>query len=414
MKYLVYDTGLFCEQANALWQKEGDTVWFYSPYINKEPKSADGLIGKNFEHLTKVFYFEDYVEKADCIVFFDVLGNDRCNSLRKQYPNKSIWGAGLGERLENDRILLKEWCKELELQVSPYIEIKGLKNLEEHLKTHKNKYVKINIFRGDTESFFAKDFEYVKMEINRNRFALGPNEEEFSFIVEDEIKSDVEVGVDTIFNGTEYVGGFMGYELHKNLYVAKQFKTIEELPISLYETMDSFKPLFAKMNYRGAFSTEEKIVDKEHNYFIDACCRLPNPLSALYPVMIENWAEVVYKVGKGEAVELDIKHKYVGAFGLSSLAAKDNYVKVEIDPKYRDKVRYQMVCGGKNGNYSCPGWEVVAILVAGGDSVDEVLEGLKEASKGVDAHFLDKDPLEGIHMIKDVIKKGKSVGIEFD
>jgi hypothetical protein len=413
MKYLVFDTGLFCEQANALWKKEGDVVWYYTPYINKNPHYVDFIVGKDFDHLEKVLYFEDYIEKADCIVFLDVLGNSLCNFLRKIYPNKSIWGAGLGERLENDRLLLKEWCKELELQVSPYVEIKGIKNLEEHLKKNKNKYVKINIFRGDTESFFAKDFEYVKMEINKNRVSLGPDEDTFSFTVEDEIKSDVEVGVDTFFNGTEYVGGFMGYEMHKNLYIAKPFKTIKDLPVALYETMDAFQPLFSKMNYRGALSTEEKIVDKNHNYFIDACMRLPNPLSALYPVLIKNWADVVYNVGKGNMVDIECDYKYVGAFGLSSLAAKDNYVKIEIDPKHRNDVRYQMVCGGKNGVYSCPGWEIVAILVAGGNSVDEVLNKLKENAKYVDAHFLDKDPLEGIDMIKEVIKKGENVGIKF-
>jgi hypothetical protein len=146
-------------------------------------------------------------------------------------------------------------------------------------------------------------------------------------------------------------------------------------------------------------------------YWISNCMRLPNPLSALYPVMIENWSEFIYEIGLGHYVEPEIKHKYVGAFGLSSLAAKESYVKINIKKGYEDKVRYQMVTGRGDKNYAVPGWEVVAILVAGGNTVEEVLDGLKESSEGVDAHFLDKDPLEGIHMIIEDIKKAEKLGI---
>jgi hypothetical protein len=129
--------------------------------------------------------------------------------------------------------------------------------------------------------------------------------------------------------------------------------------------------------------------------------------------MIENWAEVVYKVGLGEPVELDIRHKYVGAFALTSPYCKDNYVKVDIDPKHRDDVRYQMICGRKENVYTVPGWEIAGIVIAGGNSVDEVLGKLKDNVQYLSGHGVDKDPIHGIDMIKEVIEKGKKVGIPF-
>ncbi len=72
-----------------------------------------------------------------------------------------------------------------------------------------------------------------------------------------------------------------------------------------------------------------------------------------------------------------------------------------------------MITGRGEKNYSVPGWDVIAIVVAGGNTVDEVLNKLKDNAKYVNAHFLDKDPLEGIDMIKSVIKKGEGVGITF-
>jgi hypothetical protein len=409
--YLVHDKGLYPQIADELSAGGKHNVLYHTPYETKDPHYKDYVVGKGFKNLKKVLYPEDSYEKADCIVFFDVSGNSLCNFLRKVYPKKSIWGSGLGERLENDRVLLKEWCKEFGLDVNKYVVIKGVDKLREHLKANKDKYVKVNIFRGDMESFHSPDYDSIESVLDELAVTLGSDKNEYDFIVEDKIDTEVEAGADVIFNGTEFLSPmFCGYELHKNLYVAH---VTENLPKPLQETLDAFTPLLTKMQYRGAFSTEEKIVSAKEHYFIDACMRLPNPLSALYPMAIKNWADVVYETGLGHKIDLDISHKYVGAFGLSSLAAKESYVKVNIKKGYEDKVRYQMVTGRGDKNYAVPGWEVVAILVASGESVDEVLDGLREAAEGVDAHFLDKDPLEGIDMIKGVIRKGESVGIKF-
>jgi len=412
MNYLVYDFGLYVEQANALADGGKNKVRYFTQWLDKDPHYKDFAVGKNFEYLEKVLYFEDHIDWADCIVFFDVAGNAQCNYLRKTLPNKSIWGSGLGERLENDRVMLKKWCKQFGLPVNKYHVCKGVVELKKYLQEYPDKYIKINIFRGDMESFYAKDFESVEMVLDQIESAFGPHKEEYEFIVEDPIKTDVEVGFDGFFNGSEYIKPyFVGYEYHKNLYVAH---VTDELPSPIEETLSAFQPLFQKMGYRGALSTEEKIVSEKEHYFLDACMRLPNPLSALYPAVISNWADAVYKIGKGEDVELDIKYKYVGAYGLISTNADKTYVKVNIDPKHRDSVRYQMVCSRKDGyNYSVPHWPIVAILTAGGDSVDEVLTKLKESVEFVDAHGIDKDGIESIDVIKDVIKNGEKVGIPF-
>ena len=410
-KFVVIDKGLYVHQSEALAEGGKNKVFYHTPWETKDPQYRDFIVGKGFGHLQKVLYPEDHFESADCIVFFDVASNSLCNFLRKIYPSKSIWGAGLGERLENDRVLLKEWCAELGLPVNKYEVVKGVTKLREHLKANKDKYVKVNIFRGDMESFHSPDYDSIESVLDELAVTLGSDKEEYDFIVEDKIDTDVEAGADVIFNGTEFLKPmFCGYELHKNLYVAH---VTEELPAPLMETLDAFTPLLSKMNYRGALSTEEKVVTAKKHYFIDACMRLPNPLSALYPVMINNWSEVVYRTGLGESVDLDVKYKYVGAFGLSSIAAEKSYVKVNIKKGHDSDVRLQMCTGRSDKVYAVPGWPVIAILVAGGNSVDEVLSKLKDNAKYVDAHFIDKDPLEGIDVIKSLIEKGKGVGIDF-
>lgn len=410
MKILVFDTGLYIHQTLAL-SEDGHEVRLYTPIICKDPHYRDYAIGEGIKGIDKVLYFEESIEWADCIVFWDVSGNSYCNYLRKMYPNKSIWGAGLGEKLENDRVLLKEWCAEFGLPVNKYEVVRGVTRLKDVLKNSDGKkYVKINIFRGDMESFYASDYASAESIIDQEVIpALGAHKEDYDFIIEDPIETDVECGADIFFNGKDMVGGFYGYEVSKGLYIGKRIEN--ELPNPLKETIDAFTPLLQKLNYRGALSTEEKIVSEKEHYFIDACMRLPNPLSSLYPVFIENWSELVNSIGLGKEIVPEIKHKYVGAFPLTSVYAKDNYVKIDI--KDTSKVRYQMCCGKGKDMYAVPGWEVVAVVVAGGDSVDDVISQLKENVKYVDGHGLDKDPVNGIDVVKKIIEDGKKVGINF-
>jgi hypothetical protein len=410
MLWLASDLGLYAPVCDALWKK-GDRVLYFTDWADKAPSYAKYVVGKDYGHLEKILYFWDYVDQADCIVNFDVHMNDAIHWLRKRFPEKAIFGSGLGERLENDRVGMKKWIKTLELPLQGYEVILGVTALREYLKKNPNKYVKTNIFRGDVESFCAKDYKSVELVLDQIAAKLGIWKDSYDFIVEDMIETDVEVGYDGFFNGREFIEPyFIGYEYHKGLYIAH---VTDEMPGPLAETMEAFKPLFTKMNYRGALSTEEKIVSPKEHYVLDFCARLANPLSALYPVFIENWREAVLGIAKGKDIKLEIKHKYVGVYPLVSQDAQDDYVKINIAKGRESDVRPQMVTSRNGELCAVKGWNVVAILVAAGDSVDEVITKLKENAKHIDAQGIDKDGVNGIDIIKDVISKGKKVGIPF-
>jgi len=70
-------------------------------------------------------------------------------------------------------------------------------------------------------------------------------------------------------------------------------------------------------------------------------------------------------------------------------------------------------CGGPKGNYGLRGEDYVAVLLAGGDSVEDVLKQLHQNSELVDGSGIDKNPLKGIDDIKELIKEGEKVGVEF-
>jgi hypothetical protein len=413
MKILVLDNGLYTCQAEAL-SAGGNEVKFWTPWASPFPNYADYAKGKNFGKLQKEIYLFDHIQWADCIVNFDVSNNDLISYLRKMHPEKSIWGAGLGERLENDRVMFKKWLKAFGLPVGKYEVIVGLSALREYLKKNPHKYIKTNIFRNDMESFFFDTYEEDKYLLDEKALVLGMHQDEYTFVVEDPIKTDVEIGYDGFFTNGEYAPFSFGYEVDKNLYIGKVVSDVDELPFCVSESLEAFQPLLTKMDYRGALSSEERVVTQEEHYFIDFCARLPAPLSQIYPVAIKNWPDLVYKIGKKEYAEIECDYKYVGAYALSTEHAVDHYVKMKVKKGSEKDIRFQMVTENKDGVFAVKGNASVAVLTAGGDTWEEVIDKLKDLSENVDAYGLEKEGVIGIgEQAEKAIEAGKKVGIKF-
>lgn len=92
--FLVKDPGgLFCIHAEALADGGKNKVYYWTQY---NYKYRDFAIGKDFGHLEKILYFDEYISKADCIVDFDVRGNDQIGEIRDRQPERSTFGSGWG------------------------------------------------------------------------------------------------------------------------------------------------------------------------------------------------------------------------------------------------------------------------------------------------------------------------------
>ena len=416
IKFLVTDLGVFTDHAVSLLDNGKNQVRYYTDWPKASPLYEEFVVGKDLDGLEKIDYFWDrrkkYLEWADCIVNFDVHNNDQIAFLRELYPDKSIFGSGKGEVIENDRNFLKKMIKKLSLPQQKYDLIRGTDNLREYLKTHPDVYVKMDIFRGNQESFYAKDYETVEknMTLANLEFSLGPHRDSYEFTVEEALHAHCEIGFDGFFNGVDYVSPYIwGYEYNKGPYIAKVSK---KLPKPIQETMDAFIPELENMDYRGAISTEEKIFSDKEHYVLDVCARQPYPCGLVY-TLIKNWAEMVYKIGAGEFVEAQIPYEYLGAIPLESKAAEKKYVLIELEKKHRDEVKLLMATGHKGDYYAVKGQPIVAVLVAGGSSPDEVFKKLEIAAEHVDAEDLDKDVITITSKLKEVIKEGEEAGVEF-
>jgi hypothetical protein len=410
MNILAIDPGgLYTEQANALWNK-GDKIKYWTSW-QADQKFDWYSIGLGFEHIEKVKYAAEWYAWADCIFAPDVTGQDEIAFLKTIYPKKSIFGSSLAHKLEQERWGLKKVLKSVDIKFAQSERIIGLDGLRDYFIKNKDKFIKISTFRGDTESFYAKDGKSIDLKLDEIAIQRGPFKNRTEFIVEDTISSDVEIGADLIFNGVDYLKPYIyGYECAKGLYIGR---VSENLPSLLKDVMDKLKPILQKLDYRSCISTEIKCIDKTTSYFLDITCRLPNPLCALYNEYIKNWREVVYKTGLKQNIRLDIKHKYIGAFFLNSNHGKDHYIKIDVDPKDRDHIKFVVVGENDGSWYSIKGTEKICVVIAGGQTVQEVIDTIKKYTNKVNADGLEKDSVYAMDKVTDIIKHGHSMGIEF-
>lgn len=418
MRFVCIDQGIFAEFANSLSQNGKHDVVYIPNWTKSHPTFVDNCVGENFEHLNKQnsFYNEDktkcWLDWADCIVNPDVFDNDWIQIFKKMYPNKSIFGSGMGEVLEDDRWKLKKVIAQANLPLQKSFHVKGIELLRKLITEKPGKYIKINIFRGDMESFFAKDIKSIEGKLHKLETLFGPLANEVEFVVEDVIDTDVEIGCDCFFNGIDYLPTcFMGYEYHKFFYLGKVMK-MKDIPAPIKETMTALKPTLQKMDYRGALSTEEKIVSPKEHYFLDICSRLMNPGGICYGEWIKNLPEVVYKIGRKEMVDLACPDQYVGCILLDSKDAEDEFVYIDVKPENKDKIKIFCPFQTKNGSYyqvkGCPS---TIVVTATGNSSKDVVDKLKKYSELVDASGLNKDVVNEMDVMYDIIEKGKTVGI---
>jgi len=400
MKFLVWDLGLSIEHALRL-AKDGNEVYYFTPWVSAYSHFEPFSYGLGL--LNKVKFFFDYVDKVDCIVFFDIGAGDLANYLRKK--GYTVYGVGLGEELEYDRFAVRKLQKQLGFPVQNTVKIKGVDNLINFLQDRQNKYVKSEIFRGDCESFRFRDYKADRTYLQEMKTNLGPVRNFYDFIVEDYIEG-LEPGCDLFFNGKQFLKPYLyGYEFQKKCYIGKY---VEELPEQM-QIIKRLEPIMQKLDYRGAFSAE-MIVNDEGSHLIDICSRFAYPLSLAYTNSINNFSQLVYDIAKSNDTRIDIKNKYIAVVPIVSYHADKHWTDVRFPEELRDNVKLVNACK-IDDEYYIKGDKIWITVTATGDTIEEVVEKLKDYVSHVDAHEIDTDAIVGLEEIMKISEEAKSVGL---
>ena len=407
---LFYDNGLFIELAIKL-SKTYNKVYYYVPWKSGFPKRNLAQVGMGVPGIERVYDFFDYVDKVDVIVFPDVYDGDLQVFLENKGYN--VFGGRKGEELELYREDMKILMKKLKLPVSPYEVIKGMDNLRTYLKSKKNQYVKIDMFRGEMETFRSTDYKQIEPVLDQIEHSMGPMKHIQEFIVEDAIDDAVEVGYDGYtINGDFPTKSLVGIEVKDLGYIGK-FMKYKDLPNIITDFNNAMKPTFRRYGYKGFYSSELRVTPDKKAYMIDLCARAGSPPSELYQETYTNLDEIIWWGSQGVCIDPEPAGEYALEVLMHSSWADKNWQPIDFPKEYRDNLKFRNLTIINGRYYVVPcavGLPEIGAIVANGKSIDEVVEKVKEIAETVKGHYIDI-PLQAIDTAVEEATKAKELGL---
>lgn len=410
---VVCDNGLFVEYAAVLARSFGK-VYYHCSSGNAYRKMTRGLIGTGVEGLE---ILEDDIwevdpDKVDLWVFPDVNFGHLQEELRSR--GYRVWGSGVGEAMENDRVGMKRDMAAQGMPVGAYEVVKGIENLRVYLKENEDVFVKISKWRGSFESFHSKNYRVVEARLDLIQKGLGPLGKVTEFVIEQPLPDRVEIGVDCWTVDGKYPKNLLaGIEVKDKGYVGA-FGPLAKLPKPIHTVNKGLAPIFKKYGYRGPFSTEIRTNGPDDAYLIDMTCRLPSPPNEIYQEMYLNAAEIAWHGANGVMVEPKPRAKFGAMVMLKSIWGDENWQPVYFPKENREYVKLinQIVIDGVH--YTSPqheGLDTIGGAIGFGDTAEAAGEAALEHAKEIEGPGIDYSK-DAVKEALDAAKKAAEMGVK--
>lgn len=304
----VVDYGSFIAVADKLSETMA-TVYYYSPYEQEFQNVRDCVKGDGLEKVKRLDdpLDPDVLKTIDLFVFPDIGFTGLQKHLRD--IGKAVWGSMGATDLELYRDFFMGILKKVNLPIIHYEEITGLTNLAKYLKENDHKWVKINRFRANMETWHHLDYKHSLRTLDSLAVILGGTKEHVIFLVQDDIKSDLEVGYDGwCIDGKFPSASFQGYEKKNELYLGSALAN-EALPEEIAMVNEAMAPILANYGYRNWWATEIRISDGIP-YFIDPTARMPGQTGEHQLETLTNLSEVVWQGANGILIKPEFAWKF--------------------------------------------------------------------------------------------------------
>jgi len=410
----VYDAGLFmfiCERL----ARDFKHVYLFTDWKSDYPKSQDDMIGTGIPNVTRVSDFWEIIDEIDLFVFPGLYNGDIQLHLEKL--GKRVFGSRQGDRIERFRGEANELFKKLGLSRPEVKTVIGTKALRNHLKEHDDRYVKINEYRGDHETWHSKTYEESEETLDKIDQKLSKSKHDYEFLIESPIsgKDVVEFGYD----GYSIDGQFpnktvVGYE-KKDVAWAGKVKTYKEFSPLIKEFNDKISKTLADFRYRNFFHTEGRCGKDKDAKIIDITCRFGSPPSEVMCEMLSNLDEIMWYGSEGILIQPVYEARYGIEIMIDSSDAENTWQSVRYPKSINRWVKlrnYAIINDIHCVIPKYPNFDNVGAVVAIGDSLDDCIEKVKKYADQVSGSKIEINT-KCIGEIKEVIDKGKKIGIEW-
>jgi len=372
------------------------------------------FIGQNIPGVTRIDNTDDYEDETDLFVFTDVFYGAMQERLRKK--GKLVYGSGLGEQMETQRIKMKELLTALGLPVAPYVVKKGIDKLSPYLEDKTDKWIKVEQLRGAAESWHFESFEINEPELH----SLADDiimKVLLNQVVEDPLDEEgmVEIGCDPYTARGKFPKKILcGLELKDCAYLSRMVD-YNKAPKDITSVNDALSETFAGFNYLGGFSTEIRVGEKHTPHLTDFTARNGFPPSFTQMYAWKNLAMIYYKIASGEMIEPEFEDEYYCELIMKSEWVKEKPLAVYIPDKYRKNVKLKYMVMINGIPYILPQFipvEEFGSIVTSGRSPEDAAEKAKAIAKEIKAIDI-KFPIDKIDKGFGEIKKLDKLGINF-
>lgn len=414
----VIDNGLSVSFAERLSRKPGGfgRVMYYCPWMTAFPSPHLAKIGTGYPGVERIHNLFDEIEAIDLFIFLDVHFGDLQEYLRRQ--GKMVWGSGKAEEMELYRWSMRQMMQlpSVNLPVGEADLITGLPALREFLKAQKKTvYVKVSEYRGIGETFRSDSCDLVKQRLNAMQHDLGPLADEQKFIVEQQIETDMEVGIDSYNIDGEFPKLVTaGVEVKDCGYfgAAMPYKDLPE-PIRVVNA--KLKPIFKSYRNRGLFSSEIRVGKDKKPYFIDATLRAPSPPGELMQQWYSNWPEIMLRGAQGILIEPIIPKQYGFEFIIYTDFAPKEWQAVQFPDAIASYVRLYNSLKRGNTYWIVPTDGELAQIGGVTGFGDTMKEAIAQAQEHADQITGDRIEVKGdlVSKMLELLREYKAKGVTF-
>ena len=390
----VVDYGSFIAIADKLSETMAK-VYYYSPFEQEFQNVRDCVKGDGLDKVIRLDHIldPDVLPTIDLFIFPDIGFEGLQRHLKSL--GKAVWGNMGATDLELYRDVFLGVLKEVGLPAVHSQEITGLSNLAKYLKENEHKWVKINRFRANMETWHHQDYQHSLRTLDSLAVILGGTKEHVIFVVQDDIKSDMEVGYDGwCIDGKFPPLSFQGYEKKNELYLGSALSE-DELPDEIRVVNEAMAPVLANYGYRNWWATEIRIADGIP-YFIDPTARMPGQTGEHQLESIENFADIIWQGANGVIVKPKLKWKFAAEATLhyeqqsKDIGNGEEWKTLHFPPKVLPWVKLYHYCI-LDGVYHFPPHHTdeVGVIIGGGDSIQDAIKNLVknlEMLKGLPLH----------------------------
>lgn len=391
---VVVDYGTFISIAEKL-AETMKKVYYHSPYETEYQDVRACVQGDGLDNVIRLddFLDPDILDTIDLFVFPDIGFSSLQQHLKRL--GKAVWGHMGATDLELYRDFFLDTLKKVGLPTIHSEEIIGLTNLHAYLKKNENKWVKINRFRGNMETWHHQDYTHSLRTLDNLAVILGGTKEYVTFIVQDDIKSDIETGYDGwSVDGQFPSRSFQGYEKKNELYLASMVSD-KDLADEIKLVNKALAPVLANYGYRNWWATEIRVLDGI-SYFIDPTARMPGMSGEHQLESLSNFANIIWSGANGKLIEPEFEVNFAAIATLhydaetADAAINDSWATLDIPKKVLRWVKLYHYCK-LDGLYHFPmdNTDEVGVVIGGGDSLKEAIDHLAknlEMLKGLPVH----------------------------